>query len=158
MASNAVPAISTPHALITSTKIRTKRSPPHPSLRRPDRQLQPGALNRPDSAGRDLQLGAQSHVAVVEEPEYTANCDGLGTLRILTVRLLNLEQKTRIYQASTIHGLVQEIPQQHLLSAQSLRHAKLYGYWITVNYREAYGLYACNGILFSHESPRRKPL
>ena len=111
-------------------------------------------------------LGAQSHVAVsFEEPEYTANCDGLGTLRILeAVRLLGLEQKTRIYQASTseLYGLVQEIPQKEttpFYPRSPYAVAKLYGYWITVNYREAYGLYACNGILFNHESPRRgKPL
>ena len=107
-------------------------------------------------------LGAQSHVAVsFEEPEYTANCDGLGTLRILeAVRLLGLEQKTRIYQASTseLYGLVQEIPQKEttpFYPRSPYAVAKLYGYWITVNYREAYGLYACNGILFNHESPRR---
>ena len=107
-------------------------------------------------------LGAQSHVAVsFEEPEYTANCDGLGTLRILeAVRLLGLERKTRIYQASTseLYGLVQEIPQKEstpFYPRSPYAVAKLYGYWITVNYREAYGLYACNGILFNHESPRR---
>ena len=107
-------------------------------------------------------LGAQSHVAVsFEEPEYTANCDGLGTLRILeAVRLLGLEQKTRIYQASTseLYGLVQEIPQKEttpFYPRSPYAVAKLYGYWITVNYREAYGMYACNGILFNHESPRR---
>ena len=107
-------------------------------------------------------LGAQSHVAVsFEEPEYTANCDGLGTLSILeAVRLLGFEQKTRIYQASTseLYGLVQEIPQKEttpFYPRSPYAVAKLYGYWITVNYREAYGLYACNGILFNHESPRR---
>ena len=107
-------------------------------------------------------LGAQSHVAVsFEEPEYTANCDGLGTLRILeAVRLLGLEQKTRIYQASTseLYGLVQETPQKEttpFYPRSPYAVAKLYGYWITINYREAYGLYACNGILFNHESPRR---
>ena len=107
-------------------------------------------------------LGAQSHVAVsFEEPEYTANCDGLGTLRILeAVRLLGLEQTTRIYQASTseLYGLVQETPQKEttpFYPRSPYAVAKLYGYWITVNYREAYGLYACNGILFNHESPRR---
>ena len=107
-------------------------------------------------------LGAQSHVAVsFEEPEYTANCDGLGTLRILeAVRLLGLEQKTRIYQASTseLYGLVQEIPQKEstpFYPRSPYAVAKLYAYWITVNYREAYGLFACNGILFNHESPRR---
>lgn len=107
-------------------------------------------------------LGAQSHVAVsFEAPEYTANSDALGTLRILeAVRLLGLTNKTRIYQASTseLYGLVQEIPQKettpfHPRSPYGV--AKLYAYWITVNYREAYGMYACNGILFNHESPRR---
>jgi len=107
-------------------------------------------------------LGAQSHVAVsFEEPEYTANCDGLGTLRILeAVRLLGLGDRTRIYQASTseLYGLVQETPQREttpFYPRSPYAVAKLYGYWITVNYREAYGLYACNGILFNHESPRR---
>jgi GDPmannose 4,6-dehydratase len=107
-------------------------------------------------------LGAQSHVAVsFEEPEYTADVDGLGTLRVLeAVRLLGLADKTRIYQASTseLYGLVQETPQTertpfHPRSPYGV--AKLYAYWITVNYREAYGIYACNGILFNHESPRR---
>ena len=96
-----------------------------------------------------------------EEPEYTADCDGLGTLRILeAVRLLGLEQKSRIYQASTseLYGLVQEIPQKEstpFYPRSPYAVAKLYAYWITVNYREAYGLFACNGILFNHESPRR---
>ena len=107
-------------------------------------------------------LGAQSHVAVsFEAPEYTADVDGLGTLRILeAVRLLGLEQKTRIYQASTseLYGLVQETPQTEstpFYPRSPYGVAKLYAYWITVNYREAYGIYACNGILFNHESPRR---
>ena len=107
-------------------------------------------------------LGAQSHVAVsFEEPEYTADCDGLGTLRILeAVRLLGFEKKTRIYQASTseLYGLVQETPQKEttpFYPRSPYAVAKLYAYWITVNYREAYGLFACNGILFNHESPRR---
>ena len=107
-------------------------------------------------------LAAQSHVAVsFEAPEYTADVDGLGTLRILeAVRLLGLEKKTRFYQASTseLYGLVQETPQTettpfHPRSPYAV--AKMYAYWITVNYREAYGMYACNGILFNHESPRR---
>ncbi|WP_207771475.1 GDP-mannose 4,6-dehydratase [Kushneria phyllosphaerae] len=107
-------------------------------------------------------LGAQSHVAVsFESPEYTADVDAMGTLRILeAIRLLGLEKKTRFYQASTseLYGLVQEIPQKettpfHPRSPYAV--AKLYAYWITVNYREAYGMYACNGILFNHESPRR---
>ena len=107
-------------------------------------------------------LGAQSHVAVsFEAPEYTANSDALGTLRILeAVRLLGLANKTRIYQASTseLYGLVKETPQKettpfHPRSPYGV--AKLYAYWITINYRESYGMYACNGILFNHESPRR---
>jgi GDPmannose 4,6-dehydratase len=107
-------------------------------------------------------LGAQSHVAVsFEEPEYTANVDGLGALRLLeAIRFLGLGERTRFYQASTseLFGLVQEVPQSestpfHPRSPYGV--AKLYAYWITVNYREAYGLYACNGILFNHESPRR---
>jgi len=107
-------------------------------------------------------LGAQSHVAVsFEAPEYTANSDALGTLRILeAVRLLNLTETTRIYQASTseLYGLVQAIPQREttpFYPRSPYGVAKLYAYWITVNYREAYGMYACNGILFNHESPRR---
>ena len=107
-------------------------------------------------------LGAQSHVAVsFESPEYTANSDALGTLRILeAVRMLGLTEKTRIYQASTseLYGLVQEIPQKEttpFYPRSPYAVAKLYGYWITVNYREAYGMYACNGVLFNHESPRR---
>ncbi len=107
-------------------------------------------------------LGAQSHVAVsFESPEYTANSDALGTLRILeAVRILELGKKTKIYQASTseLYGMVKETPQNertqfHPRSPYGV--AKLYAYWITVNYREAYGIYACNGILFNHESPRR---
>jgi GDPmannose 4,6-dehydratase len=107
-------------------------------------------------------LGAQSHVAVsFEAPEYTADVDGMGTLRLLeAIRFLGLEKKTRFYQASTseLYGLVQEIPQTettpfHPRSPYAV--AKMYAYWITVNYREAYGMYACNGILFNHESPRR---
>ena len=107
-------------------------------------------------------LGAQSHVAVsFETPEYTANCDALGTLRILeAVRILGLVDKTRIYQASTseLYGLVQETPQNEktpFYPRSPYGVAKLYAYWITVNYREAYNMYACNGILFNHESPRR---
>ena len=107
-------------------------------------------------------LGAQSHVAVsFEAPEYTADVDAMGTLRLLeAIRFLKLENKTRFYQASTseLYGLVQEIPQKettpfHPRSPYAV--AKLYAYWIAVNYREAYGIYACNGILFNHESPRR---
>ncbi|MDD3883635.1 MAG: GDP-mannose 4,6-dehydratase [Gallionella sp.] len=107
-------------------------------------------------------LGAQSHVAVsFESPEYTADADGMGTLRILeAIRILGLEKKTRYYQASTseLYGLVQEIPQKEttpFYPRSPYAVAKLYAYWITVNYREAYGIYACNGILFNHESPRR---
>ena len=107
-------------------------------------------------------LGAQSHVAVsFESPEYTADVDGMGTLRILeTIRILGLEKKTRFYQASTseLYGLVQETPQKEttpFYPRSPYAVAKLYAYWITVNYREAYGMYACNGILFNHESPRR---
>ena len=107
-------------------------------------------------------LGAQSHVAVsFEAPEYTADVDGMGTLRLLeAVRFLKMEKKTRIYQASTseLYGLVQEIPQKEttpFYPRSPYAVAKLYAYWITVNYREAYGMYACNGILFNHESKRR---
>ena len=123
------------------------------NLQRIIEQIQPDEI---------YNLGAQSHVAVsFEAPEYTANVDALGTLRILeAVRILGLTEITRIYQASTseLYGLVQETPQTettrfHPRSPYGV--AKLYAYWITVNYREAYGMYACNGILFNHESPRR---
>ncbi len=107
-------------------------------------------------------LAAQSHVAVsFESPEYTADSDALGTLRILeALRILNLVKKTKFYQASTseLYGLVQEVPQNEktpFYPRSPYAVAKLYSYWITVNYREAYGIYACNGILFNHESPRR---
>jgi GDPmannose 4,6-dehydratase len=107
-------------------------------------------------------LAAQSHVAVsFESPEYTADVDGIGTLRILeAIRILGLESKTRFYQASTseLYGLVQEIPQREttpFYPRSPYAVAKLYAYWITINYREAYGMYACNGILFNHESPVR---
>ncbi len=107
-------------------------------------------------------LAAMSHVGVsFDTPEYTANADGLGTLRILeAIRLLGLNEKTRFYQASTseLYGLVQEVPQTEktpFYPRSPYAVAKLYGYWITVNYREAYGIYACNGILFNHESPIR---
>lgn len=107
-------------------------------------------------------LGAQSHVAVsFESPEYTADVDALGTLRLLeAIRILGLEKKTRFYQASTseLYGLVQETPQKEttpFYPRSPYAVAKMYAYWITVNYREAYGMYACNGILFNHESPRR---
>ncbi len=114
---------------------------------------------RPDEI---YNLAAQSHVAVsFEEPEYTANSDALGALRILeAIRILGLEKKTRFYQASTseLYGLVQETPQKEttpFYPRSPYAVAKLYAYWITVNYREAYGMYACNGILFNHESPLR---
>ncbi len=107
-------------------------------------------------------LGAQSHVSVsFESPEYTANCDALGILRILeAVRLLGLNKKTKIYQASTseLYGLVQEVPQKEttpFYPRSPYAVAKLYAYWIVANYRESYGIFACNGILFNHESPRR---
>ena len=114
---------------------------------------------RPDEI---YNLAAMSHVKVsFDTPEYTANADGIGTLRILeAIRILGLEKKTRIYQASTseLYGLVQEVPQREttpFYPRSPYAVAKLYGYWITVNYREAYNLYACNGILFNHESPLR---
>jgi len=107
-------------------------------------------------------LGAQSHVAVsFESPEYTADVDAMGTLRLLeAIRILGLEKKTKFYQASTseLYGLVQETPQKEttpFYPRSPYAVAKMYAYWITVNYREAYGIYACNGILFNHESPRR---
>jgi GDPmannose 4,6-dehydratase len=139
---------------------------PHPRL-----QLHYGDLTDSSNLTRILQevqpdevynLGAQSHVAVsFEAPEYTADVDAMGTLRLLeAIRFLKLTDKTRFYQASTseLYGLVQEVPQRettpfHPRSPYAV--AKMYAYWITVNYREAYGLYACNGILFNHESPRR---
>ncbi len=114
---------------------------------------------RPDEL---YNLAAQSHVQVsFEEPEYTADSDAIGTLRLLeAIRILGLEKKTRFYQASTseLYGLVQEIPQKEttpFYPRSPYAVAKLYAYWITVNYREAYGIYACNGILFNHESPLR---
>ncbi len=114
---------------------------------------------RPDEV---YNLAAQSHVQVsFEEPEYTANSDALGVLRLLeAIRILGLEKTTRFYQASTseLYGLVQEIPQREttpFYPRSPYAVAKLYGYWITVNYREAYGMYACNGTLFNHESPLR---
>lgn len=114
---------------------------------------------RPDEI---YNLAAQSHVQVsFETPEYTANADGLGTLRILeAIRLLNMDEKTKFYQASTseLYGIAQEVPQNEktpFYPRSPYAVAKLYGYWITINYREAYNLYACNGILFNHESPVR---
>src|ERR1700710_1493462 len=107
-------------------------------------------------------LGAMSHVKVsFDTPEYTANADGIGTLRLLeAIRILGLEKKTKIYQASTseLYGLVQEVPQSErtpFYPRSPYAVAKMYAYWITVNYREAYGMFACNGILFNHESPLR---
>lgn len=123
------------------------------SLTRVIQQVQPDEI---------YNLAAQSHVAVsFEEPEYTANSDALGALRILeAIRILGLERKTRYYQASTseLYGKVQEIPQREttpFYPRSPYAVAKLYAYWITVNYREAYGIFACNGILFNHESPIR---
>src|SRR3981189_3093715 len=123
------------------------------SLLRIIQQVQPDEI---------YNLAAQSHVAVsFEEPEYTANADGLGPLRLLeAIRILGMEKKTRFYQASTseLYGLVQETPQKEttpFYPRSPYAVAKLYAYWITVNYREAYGIYACNGILFNHESPLR---
>lgn len=123
------------------------------SLIRVIQQIQPDEI---------YNLAAQSHVAVsFEEPEYTANADAIGALRLLeAIRILGLEKKTRFYQASTseLYGLVQEIPQKEttpFYPRSPYAVAKLYAYWITVNYREAYGIYACNGILFNHESPLR---
>ena len=123
------------------------------SLVRIVQQVQPDEL---------YNLAAQSHVAVsFEEPEYTANADGIGALRLLeAIRICGLEKKTRFYQASTseLYGLVQEIPQKAttpFYPRSPYAVAKMYAYWITVNYREAYGIYACNGVLFNHESPLR---
>ena len=123
------------------------------NLTRIIQEVQPGEI---------YNLGAMSHVAVsFESPEYTADVDGIGTLRILeAIRLLGLEKKTRFYQASTseLYGLVQETPQKEttpFYPRSPYAVAKMYAYWITVNFREAYGMYACNGILFNHESPRR---
>ncbi|MFN7834407.1 MAG: GDP-mannose 4,6-dehydratase [Burkholderiaceae bacterium] len=117
------------------------------------------SLVQPDEV---YNLGAQSHVAVsFESPEYTADVDAMGALRLLeAIRFLGLEKKTRFYQASTseLYGLVQETPQKEttpFYPRSPYAVAKMYAYWITVNYREAYGMYACNGILFNHESPRR---
>lgn len=137
----------------------------------PDLKLHYGDLSDTSNLTRIIQevqpdeiynLGAQSHVAVsFESPEYTADVDAIGTLRLLeAIRFLGLEKKTRFYQASTseLYGLVQEIPQREttpFYPRSPYAVAKLYAYWITVNYREAYGMYACNGVLFNHESPRR---
>ncbi|HMC87227.1 MAG TPA: GDP-mannose 4,6-dehydratase, partial [Chitinophagaceae bacterium] len=116
-------------------------------------------LTKPDEI---YNLGAMSHVKVsLDTPEYTANADGIGTLRLLeAIRILGLEKKTKIYQASTseLYGLVQEVPQKEttpFYPRSPYAVAKMYAYWITINYREAYGMFACNGILFNHESPLR---
>ena len=142
-----------------------------PSKYHPELYLHYGDLTDSSNLTRILEevqpdevynLGAQSHVAVsFESPEYTADVDAMGTLRLLeAIRFLGLERKTRFYQASTseLYGLVQEIPQREstpFYPRSPYAVAKLYAYWMTVNYREAYGMYACNGILFNHESPRR---
>ena len=144
---------------------------PDPHAKNKNMQLHYGDLSDTSNLTRIIQevqpdeiynLGAQSHVAVsFESPEYTADVDGMGTLRLLeAIRILGLEKKTRFYQASTseLYGLVQEIPQKEttpFYPRSPYAVAKMYAYWITVNYREAYGMYACNGILFNHESPRR---
>lgn len=142
-----------------------------PHEAKPNMQLHYGDLSDTSNLTRIIHevqpdeiynLGAQSHVAVsFESPEYTADVDAIGTLRLLeAIRFLGLERKTRFYQASTseLYGLVQEIPQREttpFYPRSPYAVAKLYAYWIAVNYREAYGMYACNGILFNHESPRR---
>ncbi len=142
-----------PHAVEPSLKLHYGDLSDTSNLTRIIREVQPDEV---------YNLGAQSHVAVsFEAPEYTADVDAIGTLRLLeAIRFLGMEKTTRFYQASTseLYGLVQEIPQRettpfHPRSPYAV--AKLYAYWITVNYREAYGMYACNGILFNHESPRR---
>jgi GDPmannose 4,6-dehydratase len=142
-----------PHFNDTSFKLHYGDLSDTSNLTRLIRDIEPDEL---------YNLGAQSHVAVsFEAPEYTADVDAIGTLRLLeAIRFLGLEKKTRFYQASTseLYGLVQEIPQKEttpFYPRSPYAVAKLYAYWITVNYREAYGLYACNGILFNHESPRR---
>lgn len=142
-----------------------------PHTAQPDLKIHYGDLSDTSNLTRIIRevepdeiynLGAQSHVAVsFEAPEYTADVDGMGALRVLeAIRFLGLEKKTRFYQASTseLYGLVQEIPQREttpFYPRSPYAVAKLYAYWITVNYRESYGIYACNGILFNHESPRR---
>jgi len=142
-----------PHANHTSLKLHYGDLTDSSNLTRIISEVQPDEV---------YNLAAQSHVAVsFEAPEYTADVDGMGTLRMLeAIRFLGLDKKTRFYQASTseLFGLVQETPQRettpfHPRSPYAV--AKMYAYWITVNYREAYGMYACNGILFNHESPRR---
>lgn len=164
-----VHGIKRPTSLFNTDRIDHLYEDPH----QPDRRLilHYGDLTDAPSLIRVVQdvkpdeiynLAAQSHVKVsFEEPEYTANSDALGTLRLLeAIRITGLEKKTRFYQASTseLYGLVQEIPQKEttpFYPRSPYAIAKLYAYWITVNYREAYGMYACNGILFNHESPQR---
>lgn len=142
-----------PHAAHPNLKLHYGDLSDTSNLTRIIREVQPDEI---------YNLGAQSHVAVsFEAPEYTADVDAIGTLRLLeAIRFLGLENKTRFYQASTseLYGLVQEIPQREttpFYPRSPYAVAKLYAYWITVNYREAYGMYACNGVLFNHESPRR---
>jgi GDPmannose 4,6-dehydratase len=142
-----------PHEAVVSFYLHHGDMTDSSSLIRIIQQVQPDEI---------YNLAAQSHVAVsFEEPEYTANSDALGVLRLLeAIRILGLEKKTRFYQASTseLFGKVQEIPQREttpFYPRSPYAVAKMYGYWIVVNYREAYGLYACNGILFNHESPVR---
>lgn len=142
-----------PHAPSPELKLHYGDLPDTSNLTRIIQEVQPDEV---------YNLGAQSHVAVsFEAPEYTADVDAVGTLRLLeAIRFLGLERKTRFYQASTseLYGLVQEIPQREttpFYPRSPYAVAKLYAYWITVNYRESYGIYACNGILFNHESPRR---
>lgn len=165
----AVHGIKRRASLFNTERIDHLYQDPH----QPDRRfiLHHGDLTDTSSLVRIMQqvqpdeiynLGAQSHVAVsFEEPEYTANADGMGALRLLdAIRILGLESKSRFYQASTseLYGLVQESPQTEKTAfypRSPYAVAKLYAYWITVNYREAYGIYACNGILFNHESPVR---
>ena len=152
-ASSVVAPSSIRSASITYTKIPTRRIVASSFITRLIKDIQPDEI---------YNLGAMSHVKVsFESPEYTADVDAIGTLRVLeAVRLLGLEKKTRIYQASTseLYGLVQEIPQREttpFYPRSPYACAKLYGYWITVNYRESYGMHASNGILFNHESPLR---
>ncbi len=156
-------------SLFNTDRIDHLYSDPHEKGRR--MKLHYGDMTDSQSIMRVIQysqpdeiynLAAQSHVAVsFEEPEYTANCDGIGALRILeTMRILGLEKKTRYYQASTseLYGKVRQTPQNEntpFYPRSPYAAAKIYAYWITVNYREAYGMYACNGILFNHESPVR---
>lgn len=160
-----------PHEIAKQSSLRTQYSELSTQEKRSALFLHYGDMTDSSNLTRlvsDIQpdevynLAAQSHVAVsFESPEYTADVDALGTLRLLeAIRFLGLEKKTRFYQASTseLYGLVQETPQREttpFYPRSPYAVAKLYAYWITVNYREAYGMYACNGILFNHESPRR---